>query len=71
MKKFVVLFAIIIFFFSGCLSKPTNTIQECEDEITEQRDLCYSSFAHNENDLSFCTQIIDNEIRNNCINSVS
>ncbi|MFH1391233.1 MAG: hypothetical protein ABIH20_02885 [Candidatus Diapherotrites archaeon] len=71
MKIFIVLILLVVV-FSGCLSaKPTNTIQECEDKVMEQRDLCYSSFAHNENDLSFCTQIIDNEIRNNCINSVS
>ncbi|MCR4334986.1 MAG: hypothetical protein NUV57_00425 [archaeon] len=69
MKLFVVLVLLLV--FSGCFSKPTNTIQECEDKELEQRDLCYSAFALNENDLSFCTQIISDEIRNNCINLVS
>tara|TARA_Y100000310_G_scaffold343077_2_gene449063 strand:- start:13285 stop:13497 length:213 start_codon:yes stop_codon:yes gene_type:complete len=70
MKIFFILVLLVIV-FSGCFSKPTNTIQECEDKQTEQRDLCYSSSALNENDLSFCTQIITDEIRNNCINSIS
>jgi len=63
---------VIVILLSACLGKPTNTLEECESkESIEQRDSCYATFALDRNDLSFCTQIIDAETRNNCINSIS
>ncbi|HZX20118.1 MAG TPA: hypothetical protein VFF13_03835 [archaeon] len=57
--------------FSGCLAKPTNTLSECENKPNiELRDVCYSENASDTNNLSFCTQIINEQIRNACINSL-
>ncbi|PIN85591.1 MAG: hypothetical protein COV47_01470 [Candidatus Diapherotrites archaeon CG11_big_fil_rev_8_21_14_0_20_37_9] len=72
MVKFLsILCLILILFFSGCFSKPTGTLAQCEVLATEQRDLCYFDSGVQENKLSYCTQISGDVLRNNCINSVS
>lgn len=60
---------ISLFLISGCLSKPTNTIEECEQKTLDKRDDCYVGFALSKNELSYCTEIIDAVKKNNCINS--
>jgi len=69
-ESILVLFSVFLLLASGCLSaKPTNLIEECEQKPTaNERDLCYKENAFSRNDLSFCTQIIDANARNNCIN---
>lgn len=67
----LVFFILALLFISGCLAKPTNTISECEEKSLTERDNCYFDEAINTNDLGFCTQIIGDEVRNNCINLVS
>jgi len=67
----VIILILVLLFFSGCFAKLTNTIQECEEKILTERDNCYFDKAISTTDLGFCTQIISDEIRNNCINSVS
>lgn len=64
-----IIFVVSLFLFSGCLSKSSNTIEECEQKTLGERDDCYSGFSLSENDLSYCTQIIDVSKKNNCINS--
>ncbi len=60
---------VLALIFSGCLAKPTNTIQVCEDANSSSlRDQCYFDHALNGGILSDCTQIIDADLRNQCIN---
>ncbi|HZX34437.1 MAG TPA: hypothetical protein VFF09_03590 [archaeon] len=55
---------------SGCFAKPTNSVAECENQGSAGlRDSCYFQHALSENDLGRCTQIIDANTRNGCINS--
>ena len=69
MRLLFVAGVLCILALSGCSAKPTNTIQECEEEpLAELRDLCYQERAFSSNDVSYCTQIIDADIRNECIN---
>ncbi|MEK6958130.1 MAG: hypothetical protein AABW99_04105 [archaeon] len=61
---------VLALIFSGCLAKPTNTIQVCEDANSSAlRDQCYFDHALQDNKLGNCTQIIDPDLRNSCINS--
>jgi hypothetical protein len=70
-KLILVGFSVLLLLVSaGCLSaKPTATLQECEQKPSiSERDLCYKENAFSKKELTFCTQIIDANIRNNCIN---
>ena len=66
------LFLIGLVSVSACISaKPTSTLQECEQKPSiNERDVCYMQNAFSNNELSYCTQIIDANVRNTCINDL-
>ncbi|HLC80094.1 MAG TPA: hypothetical protein VJG83_06815 [archaeon] len=71
MKNALLIAALLLLLsLSGCFAKPTNTLDECEAKNIPERDQCYFDNAIQKNELSFCTQIIDANVRNDCINSI-